>query len=100
MDSVLKDIENKEEVIKIELEVGQLAGIEGEHLKEHLEDRVDWKIRVVEKEARVKCRCGHKGKPKIEQRMHDLVLFSCPQCGETPKIEEGDKIKIKSVTYE
>ncbi len=99
INSIIKEIENQEKVKSIEIEVGELAGIEAEHLKEHLKERVDWEIEVVKKDSLVRCECGYKGKAKIKERLHDFVIFSCPSCGEIPEVLDGKDIKIKSVIY-
>lgn len=99
IDAILLNIEDKEKVKEILLEVGELAGIEAEHLKEHLKERVDWKIDVVEKKARVRCDCGYEGEAKIRERLHDMVVFECPVCGDIPKVLEGKDIKILKIIY-
>ena len=98
---ILKEIINKAQeqgnVISIKLEIGELAGISPKHLREHLEEMVNWSIDVSKKKAHVKCKCGYKGRPEIKLRAHDFVLFQCPECGEIPEVLEGDGIKIVEV---
>ncbi|MBS1266170.1 MAG: hydrogenase nickel incorporation protein HypA [Candidatus Woesearchaeota archaeon] len=99
--SMIKDIIEKAKkqgnVKSITIEVGELANIKANHLKEHLEAFVDWEIKTVEKPAITECECGFKGKPKIITRGHDFVLFTCPWCNDVPKIKQGDKIVLKEV---
>ncbi|NYZ74731.1 hydrogenase maturation nickel metallochaperone HypA [Candidatus Micrarchaeota archaeon] len=85
------------EVEAVEVEVGELALLTAEELREALARLVSWKARLVEKRARVKCGCGFEGRPKITAREHDLVLFECPACGKVPAVLEGDSIILKSV---
>lgn len=99
IEAILKNIENIQDVEFLELEVGELAGIEAKHLKEHLLERVDFEIEVIEKTSRVKCECGYQGKAKIRERLHDLVIYDCPKCGNVPEILEGKDIKILKVIY-
>jgi Zn finger protein HypA/HybF involved in hydrogenase expression len=99
VDAVVRDIEDKEKVARIVLEVGELAGIEAEHLKEHVEERFGWGVRTLTKDAVVKCDCGFDGRPRILERLHDFVVFECPGCGEIPEIVEGKDIKIVKVVY-
>lgn len=98
---ILKEIIRKAEeqghVNSVSIEVGELAGIEAEHLKEHLEVMADWDVDTKTTEAKVRCDCGFKGRPKITMRGHDFVLFECPECGEVPEVVEGDDIKLKEV---
>ena len=99
IEAIVRNIEDKDNVKGIILEVGRLAGIEAEHLREHLQERFDWDVEVLKKEGLVKCECGFKGKPKILERLHDLVIFECGKCGEVPEILEGKDIKIVKLIY-
>ena len=100
IDSIIKSIKNPDEVKEIFLEVGELAGIEAEHLKEHLQKRKKWKVNVETIQSQVECMCGYRGRAKINERLHDLVLYSCPKCEGIPnEVIEGDNIKVKKVVY-
>ena len=99
VNAIIKNIKTLEDVKEITIEVGELAGIEAAHLKEHLKNRSNWKINSIKKDAKVKCECGFTGRPKIVERLHDFVVFECPECGETPQIIDGKTIKITKVTY-
>lgn len=87
-------------VKSIFIEVGELAEIKAEDLEHHLSSVVDWNIEVKEKKARAECGCGFKGNPKILERGHDFCIFECPDCGNVPKVIEGDKIKILEVNVD
>lgn len=97
--AIIANVENKGNVVSIEVEVGELAGIEADHLVEHLIEETGWKVSAVEKKAKVKCSCGFEGVPTIRERLHDMVIFECPKCGEIPEILEGKDIKILKATY-
>ena len=97
--AIIKDIEDKDAVQEISIEVGELAGIEADHLAKHIEEETGWNVEVYQKDALVECECGYKGKPKIRERLHDMVIFECPTCKQIPKILEGKDIKILTVTY-
>ncbi|MBS3088459.1 hydrogenase maturation nickel metallochaperone HypA [Candidatus Pacearchaeota archaeon] len=101
--SLLKEIEETkiadEEIDSIELELGELVGIESRELIEALENLTSWKYNISIKPSLIKCRCSYEGRAKIEERLHDLVVFSCPNCSDTPKAIEGDKIKITKINY-
>jgi len=97
--SILDNIKDQQKVIAITLEIGELAGIEPEHLSSHIKQQTDWNIKTTTSPALVKCECGYKGKPKITQKIHDLIIFECPMCGQLPKVIKGDKIKIIKITY-
>ncbi len=98
--SIINQVPNADKVISIELELGELVGIEADHLKEHLEDETSWKVLIYVKKARIKCTCGYIGEPKILQRLHDLVIYECPQCeNDNVIVLEGKDIKIGKVEY-
>ena len=99
IEAILRNVEDRDNVRKIVLEVGELAGIEAGHLREHILERVDWDIEAIEKESVVKCDCGFEGRAKVLERLHDLVIFECPECGGIPEVLEGKDIKILKVVY-
>ena len=99
IEAIISPIENKEEVRGIELEVGELAGISASHLKEHLEEETGWEVDVCERDSKVECGCGFRGRAKVRERLHDMVIFECPECGEIPIVLNGDKIKIVKIVY-
>ncbi len=99
IDAILKNIDDVSNIKNITLEVGELAGIEPEHLKEHLKDRFSWDITILKKDAKIKCECGFVGRPKVIERLHDFVVFECPRCKSTPKILNGEDIKITKILY-
>ncbi len=97
--AIIEPIENKENVKGVELEVGELAGITPEHLKEHLVEETGWEVKVSPRSSFIVCECGYKGPARIKQRLHDLVIFDCPKCEKIPLQADGKDIKILKVTY-
>lgn len=99
VESIIKTVRQNARgtVSSIELDVGELAPFEASHLIEHLKERVDWEIQAVETPALVECTCGFRGRPKIVERDHDFVFFSCPNCNQKPRIVFGDQIRIKTI---
>lgn len=95
--SILKDLETYGKIKKAYLEVGELFGIEPEHLLEHLKEVSDIKFVAEQTDSLVECNCGYKGRANITMRMHDLVMYDCPKCGSNVKVLKGDKIIIKKV---
>ena len=98
-ESIIKDIKDQDKVIGISIELGDLVGIEKEHLKEHLGEHTGWDVEINTKKSKVKCDCGYEGEAKIRERLHDLVIFECPECGNLPEVLEGKNIKIVKVVY-
>jgi Zn finger protein HypA/HybF involved in hydrogenase expression len=99
--SIIEQVPNKDKVISVEIESGELVGIEREHLKEHLEEATGWKVDVKTIQSRIKCPCGYRGVANILQRLHDLVIYDCPECGnDSVEILEGKDIMIKKIIYE
>lgn len=99
IESIIKQVPDPNNVVSISLELGELVAIEPEHLKEHLSERSDWKIEIIKKPSLVKCPCGYNGPAKIMQRLHDLVIYECPNCHNIPEVIEGKTIKILKITY-
>jgi Zn finger protein HypA/HybF involved in hydrogenase expression len=97
--AILRDIKDIEKVKKLILEVGELAGIEGKHLGDHLIEGRNFEVEILKKESFVKCECGFEGQARILERLHDLVIFDCPRCGEIPEIIDGKDIKIVKIIY-
>lgn len=97
--AIISPIENKENVKAVNIEVGELAGITPEHLKEHLVEETGWEINIQNKPSFIVCECGYKGPARIKQRLHDLVIYDCPKCEKTPLNADGKDIKILKVTY-
>ncbi|MBD3252804.1 hypothetical protein GF386_03675 [Candidatus Pacearchaeota archaeon] len=100
INAILEPIENKDNVEALELEIGELVGIEPKHLKKHLSKRVSWNIIIKKKPSKIRCICGYEGPARIRERLHDIVIFDCPKCGlQSPEIIEGKDIKIIKVIY-
>ncbi|MCK4670450.1 MAG: hydrogenase maturation nickel metallochaperone HypA [Nanoarchaeota archaeon] len=94
---IIEDARKQGDVIRIEVEVGDLAHLPASDLKDALCELVDWKIEVVEKKGWVKCPCGFEGEPEILDKKHDYTLFQCPKCGAIPEIIDGEEIILKEV---
>ena len=95
--SILKDLKSFGKIKKAYIEVGELFGIEPDHLLEHLKEATSVEFDVMQAESKVKCECGFIGRAKITERLHDMVFFECPKCGEIPKVISGDNIVIRKV---
>ena len=98
VDEMVNEALRKGDVKSIKVEVGALAPFSVSAVENTLISLVDWHVYVVEKEAVVRCECGYYGAPKIVEKGEDFSLFVCPKCGEIPKIESGDKIKLVEVS--
>ena len=108
IEAILRNVEDRDNVRKIVLEVGELAGIEAGHLREHIETQLDSKhrtgqgkvdVEVLSRNSKVRCECGFEGRAKVLERLHDLVIFECPECEGIPEVLEGKDIKILKVVY-
>jgi len=95
----LKDVNNRDDVKEIVLEVGELVGIETRHLREHILGRFNWVVEIIDKDSKVKCECGFEGRARVVERLHDIVIFECAQCGWVPEVLEGKDIKILKIIY-
>lgn len=99
--SIIRDIPNKGNVLEVDIELGELVGIESNHLKEHLVEETGWNVKINNISSKIKCSaCGHEGQAKVRERLHDLVIFCCPKCDDfNVDVFEGQDIKIKNVVY-
>lgn len=96
--SILKDLEKYGKVKKAYIEVGELFGIEPEHLLEHLKQVSKIKFEITQKISEVECEdCDFKGRANIIERLHDIVLYDCPKCSGSVIVIKGDKINIIKV---
>ena len=96
-DSIINEARRHGAVKIIYLEIGELAHVPESELIGCLRRLVKWKIYSKEKKAKVKCKCGFMGHPKILERGHDSFLVECPKCKRIPKLVDGTQIKILKV---
>jgi Zn finger protein HypA/HybF involved in hydrogenase expression len=87
-------------VTKAWIEIGEIANITIPELSKQMKGITGFDFEISEKKARVRCKCGYEGSPKILERQHDLVMIECPECSKTPEIVEGDKIILTEVEVE
>lgn len=100
IEHIIEQVPNKDKVISVEIELGELVGIEAAHLKEHLMEHTGWDIKVGVIKSKIKCSCGYIGEARVLQRLHDLVIYECPKCGnDNMEVLEGKDIRIKKVIY-
>jgi len=98
VNDIIYTARNQGDVLSISIEVGELAPIDANHLKKDIVERTHWSVHTYPKAAKVTCPCGYEGRPRIEQRHHDKVVYKCPKCGDLmPRIIEGDRIILKEV---
>lgn len=97
--NIINQVPNSKNVKSVTIEVGELAGIEPGHLKEHLIEHTNWEVNTVLIKSDVECECGYTGPARILERLHDLVIYDCPECSEIPNVLEGNNIKVTNVIY-
>ncbi|MBW2991484.1 hydrogenase maturation nickel metallochaperone HypA [Candidatus Woesearchaeota archaeon] len=100
INNILKKVNRQAKGKKIKsiiLEVGDLAHLPAQELKDFLGKMVDFKVIVKPVKAKVKCVCGYQGEPKILVHEHDFILYECPKCGKTAKIVSGEEIVLKEI---
>jgi Zn finger protein HypA/HybF involved in hydrogenase expression len=94
--------EKDKEIAEIVLELGELVGIEADHLLEGLQSISNYNYKIVIKGSFIRCNCGYEGSAEIVERLHDQVIWKCPWCDnpiETIEVVDGDKIKIAKIKY-
>ena len=84
-------------VKSITLEIGELMDHEPKDITETLENMSGWEVHYVERRGLVECECGYRGEPKILEKSHGVILFTCPKCNKLPKVLEGDGVRILKV---
>jgi Zn finger protein HypA/HybF involved in hydrogenase expression len=97
---ILKEAREKakgKKIKSITLEVGELAHLPANELKEVLRAIADFKIIVKQVKANVKCECGYEGPPRVLAQHHDFTLFECPECSKQPKILSGTDIVLREI---
>lgn len=98
---IIEDAKQFGKVKKLTIEVGDLAHLPADEMKEILEKKTNWEIDVIKKEAKIRCDCGFIGEPVITQQMHDHNIYECPKCQrQLPQIIDGQDIIIKEVEVE
>jgi Zn finger protein HypA/HybF involved in hydrogenase expression len=104
--AILKDLElirdKSKEISQVVIELGELVGIEEDHLLEGLNSQSTTSFKIISKKSLIKCPCGYEGPAKVVERLHDLVIWKCPWCDdpiETMQIIQGDKINIQKIIY-
>jgi Zn finger protein HypA/HybF involved in hydrogenase expression len=97
---ILKEAKKKAKgktIKSILIEVGDLAHLPADELKEILQTLTNFEIIIKPAKAIVKCVCGYEGEPRIIVHEHDFTLFECPKCKATPKIILGEEIILKGI---
>ncbi len=97
-DEIHKKVGEKFNEIKlVRIGLGELAGITANELCDVLGDLYGWDVKIEMRKAKIKCKCGYTGEPKINAREHDIVFFECPSCHSLPEVLEGNSVVVKSV---
>jgi Zn finger protein HypA/HybF involved in hydrogenase expression len=101
INNILEEVKKKakgKKIKSITIEAGELAHLPADELKELLTAIVDFEVIVKMVKAKVKCKCGYSGAPKVLVHQHDFVLFTCPKCGKAPKLLSGNNILLKKIS--
>jgi Zn finger protein HypA/HybF involved in hydrogenase expression len=98
---IIADAKEHGKVKSITIEVGDLAHLPADEMKDVLEKLTDWQINIVRREAVINCSCGYMGEPEILQQLHDNNIYECPECHKKmPQILEGHHIILREVEVE
>jgi Zn finger protein HypA/HybF involved in hydrogenase expression len=88
-------------IVSVTIECGDLAHLPADEMREVLEKLTDWNINVTRRKAKISCKCGYVGEPKITQQLHDNNVYECPKCKHSlPPAFEGTEIILKDVEVE
>lgn len=97
---ILKEAEKHGKLLKIEVEVGELAHIPAHDLLPTLTEMAPCPVEIKETKSEVECVCGYKGPAKVTEKGHDFTAFECPECGKIPRILKGEEIVLTNVEVE
>lgn len=94
---IVKTAKEQGKVKHAVIEVGEIANITVSDLEKQLKSVAPFPFEMREVKAIVKCKCGYEGSPEIIERQHEAVIFTCPECGETPEVIQGGHVILKEV---
>ncbi len=98
---IIKQANHYKNIKSITVEVGELAHLPSDEMKQILERLTNWEIKIIPKKAIILCVCGHRGEPKILQQLHDNNIYECPKCSfSLPQILDGKEIILKEIEIE
>lgn len=99
---IIQDASKYGNIKAITIEVGDLAHLPADEMRDVLEKLTNWKITVTSKKATILCDgCGFEGEPLIKEHMHDHSIYECPKCKYVmPTILDGQDILLKDVEVE
>ena len=96
---IIEEARKQGDVVSITVEVGELAHVPADDLRQTLQSMTSWCINISETPSKIKCACGFSGSPNIVERGHDTTIYKCSNCGHLmPEIVEGKDISLKEVT--
>ncbi len=88
-------------IVSITIEVGDLAHLPADEMRDILEKLTDWQINIIRKKAKISCKCNYIGEPTITKQLHDNNVYECPKCKHSlPPAFEGTQIILKDVEVE
>lgn len=88
-------------VKEVSVEMGELCDLHDHDIKGRIEQLTDWKVNFSIKPAKVRCaNCNYEGAPKILEKTHDQIIYTCPQCNSKPKVIEGKELILIEVKVE
>ena len=100
IENIIRLIPNTKKVKAVFIGVGDLVGVEPNHLREHLILHAQWEVSLKIIKSSIKCSCGYFGEARIVQRLSDMVVYDCPECSSNDvEVIEGKDIKISRIIY-
>jgi|SRR3989338_6012163 len=94
---IIEEAKKHGEIKEISIEMGELCDLHDHDIKGRIEELTGWIVNFTIKPSNIKCGCGYKGEPKIIEKNHENVLYTCPRCENKPKVIEGDELILTEV---
>jgi Zn finger protein HypA/HybF involved in hydrogenase expression len=95
---IVEEAKKHGNVKAIKIEYGEASRPKPEPLEKALKSLAKWKITMKKLPVKIRCLCGYRGKPKIVERTHFVVLLCCPKCGSrSVGVPSGGTINLHEV---
>ena len=98
---IIEEAKKHGKVKEVTIEMGELCDLHDHDIKKKIEDLTGWKVNFSQTKSKVKCHeCGYEGEPKIVEKTHEQVIYTCPECDHKPKVLEGEELILVEVKVE
>jgi len=98
---IIEEAKKHGNVKEISIVMGELCDLHDHDVSGRIKELTDWKVNFSIRPALIKCNeCKYQGAPKIIEKTHDQILYSCPKCNAKPKVIDGEDLILSEVKIE